>query len=306
MRALERISDFIGNTPLLRLHSLSENASIYAKCEFLNPLSVKDRPVYHIICEAERKGQLKPGDTIIEATSGNTGMAVAYLAAIRGYNAILVMSESQSIERRMILQAFGAKLILTPAAEGTIGASKHLQEILLDHPEYFYLAQHYNLDNPEAHYVTTGPEIWRDTDGQLDILVAGLGTGGTICGSGRYLKEQNPAVQITAVEPDTAPFISQGVWQPHHIMGLSPGFVPGTLTRELIDDFALVGEEEAYAMCRQLAQREGILVGITSGAVAVALKRQADLPKNQGKIIVGILADTGQRYLSVEGLFDAS
>lgn len=303
MKALNRITDAIGKTPLLKLHSLSDNAQIYAKCEFLNPISVKDRPMLHIINEAERKGLLKPGSTLIESTSGNTGMAVAFIAAIKGYRAILVMSEIQSVERRQIMKALGAEFVLTPAAEGTSGAVKRMKEIMAEHPDYFYVGQHMNMDNPQAHYLSTGPEIWEDTDGKVDIFVAGLGTGGTICGTSTFLREKNSAVRIVAVEPEEAPYISQGKFQPHRMMGLAPGFVPATLNKECIDEYVLVSTSDAFAMCRQLAAKEGILVGITSGAVACALQRLADKAENKGKMLVGTFADSGQRYLSVEGLF---
>ncbi len=303
MKAYHDITEMIGRTPLLRLARLSPERSIYAKCEFMNPLSLKDRPVLQIITDAEQDGRLSPGSTLIEATSGNTGMAVAYIAAIRGYRAILVMSEIQSLERRRILGAFGAELILTPAAEGTSGARRKLKAILAEHPEYFYVGQHVSPSNPLAHYRTTGPEIWADTEGEVDILIAGLGTGGTICGAGRYLKAQKPDVQLVAVEPTESPFISQGVFHPHRLMGTAPGFVPETLDRALIDEIFLVSEAQAFAHCRRLAAEEGLLVGISSGAVACAALQVADRPENAGKVIVGIFADTGQRYLSVEGLF---
>lgn len=293
----------IGNTPLLRLGRLANNREIYAKCEFMNPLSLKDRPVLEIILDGERSGQLKPGSTLIEVTSGNTGMAVAYLAAIKGYKAILVMSEIQSLERRKVLQAFGAELVLTPASEGTAGARRKLKQILAEHPDYFYAGQHVNPANPRAHYQSTGPEIWRDTEGQVDILIAGLGTGGTICGAGRYLKEVKPDVQLVAVEPAESPTISQGIFHPHRIMGTAPGFVPETLDREIIDKIYLVSEPEAFERCREIARKEGLLVGISSGAVAHAALEIARRPENAGKVIVCIFADTGQRYLSVEGLF---
>jgi cysteine synthase A len=303
MKTLDSITDAIGKTPLLRLHSLSSNAQIYAKCEFLNPMSIKDRPILHIINEGERKGLITPGSTLIESTSGNTGMAIAFIAAIRGYRAILVMSEIQSVERRQVMKAFGAELVLTPAAEGTSGAMKRMKEIMAEHPEYFYIGQHLNMDNPQAHYLGTGPEIWDDTDGKTDIFVAGLGTGGTLCGTGKFLKEKNPTVRVVAVEPEEAPYISQGKFQPHRMMGLAPGFVPGTLTKEILDEFVLVNTDDAFAMCRHLAAKEGILVGITSGAVACALQRLADQPENKDKILVGMMADSGQRYLSVKDLF---
>lgn len=297
------VTQMIGHTPLLRLERLAQDWQIYAKCEFMNPLSLKDRPVLQIIEDAERSGRLKPGDTLIEATSGNTGMAVAYIAAIKGYRAILVMSEIQSLERRKVLKAFGAQLVLTPASEGTVGARRVLKEILAEHSEYFYVGQHVNPSNPKAHYQTTGPEIWADTDGKVDILVAGLGTGGTICGAGRYLKEKKPGVQLVAVEPSESPTISQGIFHPHRMMGTAPGFVPETLEREIIDEIYLVSEAEAFERCRDMARVEGLLVGISSGAVAHAALGIARRPENLGKVIACIFADTGQRYLSVEGLF---
>jgi cysteine synthase A len=213
------------------------------------------------------------------------------------------MSEIQSIERRQILKALGAELILTPAAEGTKGARKKLKEIIEEHPDYFYVGQHVNPSNPKAHYLTTGPEIWNDTSGSIDILVAPLGTGGTICGAGKYLKEQNPEVQLIAVEPKESPFISQGIFRPHRIMGTAPGFVPETLDREIIDEIVLASEDEAFEMCRRIAKKEGLLVGISSGAAVQGAVEVAYRPENEGKIIVCIIADTGQRYLSVDGLF---
>ncbi|MEA3335794.1 MAG: cysteine synthase A [Chloroflexota bacterium] len=303
MRFARDLTELIGNTPLLRLARLAPDSLIYGKCEHLNPLSLKDRPVLQIIQDAEEKGLLRPGDTLIEATSGNTGMAVAAIAAVRGYRSLLVMSEIQSLERRQVLQALGAELVLTPASDGTKGARERLKKILAQHPEYFYVGQHVNPSNPRAHYLTTGPEIWRDSAGQVAVLVAALGTGGTICGAGRYLKEENPAVQLIAVEPQEAPFISQGKFQPHRMMGTAPGFVPDTLDRGIIDEIFLVSEAQAFETCRRIARREGLLVGISSGAAAFAATQVAIRPEYQGKVIVCVLADTGQRYLSVEGLF---
>lgn len=303
MKFYSSVIDLIGNTPLLRLERYCPEFEVYAKCEYLNPISIKDRPILQIILEAEESGKIKPGDTLIEVTSGNTGMAVAWISAIKGYKAILVMSEIQSIERRRILKAFGAELILTPADLGTAGAREKLKEIIKVHPEYFYVGQHVNLANPGAHYLTTGPELWQDTGGKIDILVAGLGTGGTLCGSGRYLKGQNPEIEIIAVEPKESPMISQGIFRPHRMMGTAPGFVPETLDRELIDDFFLVSEAEAFKACREIARKEGLLVGITSGASAYAASKLAEQPENRGKTIVCVFADTGERYLSVEGLF---
>jgi cysteine synthase A len=296
-------TELIGKTPLLRLERLCPGSRVFAKCEFLNPISLKDRAVFRIIEEAEQDGRLGSGATLIEATSGNTGIAVAWIAAIKGYRAILVMSEIQSVERRKIMKAFGAELVLTPAAEGTVGARGKLQELLAAHPEYFYVGQHVSSSNPGAHYATTGPELWADTDGQIDILIAGLGTGGTLCGAGKYLKLYNPDIQLIAVEPANSPFISQGIFRPHRIMGTAPGFRPETLDRDLINEFALVTEEEAFAMCRRIAKEEGLLVGISSGATAWAALKLAARPETDGKLIVCIFADTGERYLSVEGLF---
>jgi cysteine synthase A len=304
MKFYRNIAEMIGRTPLLRLERLAVGQEIYAKCEFMNPLSLKDRPVLQIIQDAEERGQLKPGGTLLEATSGNTGMAVASIAAVRGYKAILVMSEIQSLERRKVLKALGAELILTPASEGTKGAKKKLQEILEANPDYFYVGQHVNPSNPKAHYRSTGPEIWADTDGKIDILVAGLGTGGTICGAGRFLKGNKSDVQLVAVEPRESPFISQGIFHPHRMMGTAPGFVPETLDREIIDEIFLVSEDEAFGTCRKIARTEGILVGISSGATAFAAMQVARREENVGKVVVCIFADTGQRYLSVEGLFE--
>ncbi len=304
MKYYRNLTELIGKTPLLRLERFAPEFRIFAKCEIMNPLSLKDRPVLQIIQDAELAGQLKPGSTLVEATSGNTGMAVAYIAAIKGHRAILVMSEIQSLERRKILKALGAELVLTPVAEGTKGAQKKLKQILAENPDYFYVGQHVNPSNPKAHYLTTGPEIWADADGQVDILVAGLGTGGTICGAGKYLKEQNPTIQLIAVEPAESPTISQGIFHPHKMMGTAPGFVPETLDREIIDEIHLVSTPDAFQCCRDIAQKEGLLVGISSGAVAQAALEIGNRPDNQGKTIIGIFADTGQRYLSVEGLFD--
>lgn len=303
MKYARTATELIGGTPLLRLERLAPAYHVFAKCEFLNPISLKDRAVLRIIEDAERDGRLKPGATLIEATSGNTGSAVAWIAAIKGYRAILVMSEIQSVERRKIMAAFGAELVLTPASEGTVGARRKLKELLAAHPDYFYVGQHVSSSNPQAHYATTGPELWADTDGQIDVLVAGLGTGGTLCGAGRYLRERKPSVRLIAVEPASTPFISQGVFRPHRIMGTAPGFVPETLDRDMIDEIVLVTEEAAFETCRRIAKEEGLLVGISSGATASAALELAGRPENSGKLIVCVFADTGERYLSVEGLF---
>ncbi len=299
----ESLIEMIGSTPLLRLGRLAPEEMVLAKCEFTNPLSLKDRPVLQIIEDAEASGMLKSGSTLIEATSGNTGMAVAFIAALKGYRAILVMSEIQSIERRRVLKALGAELVLTTAKEGTVGARKELKAILDENPDYFYVGQHVNPSNPKAHYLTTGPELWNDSQGKIDILVAGLGTGGTICGAGRYLKEMKEDIQLIGVEPKESPTISQGIFQPHRMMGTAPGFVPETLERELLDEIFLVGEGEAFEMCRRLAKTEGLLVGISSGAAAFAAIEIARRSENNDKVIVCVFADTGQRYLTVDGLF---
>jgi cysteine synthase A len=304
MQYANSLLDLIGNTPLLKLARLLPNSKVFVKCEFMNPMSVKDRPVLQIIEDAETAGLLRPGSTLIETTSGNTGMAVAYIAAIKGYRAVLVMSEIQSIERRQILKAYGAELVLTPADEGTAGARKRMKQILSENPDYFYVGQHVNPSNPKAHYRSTGPEIWDQTSGKIDILVAALGTGGTICGAGRYLREQNPEIQLIAVEPEESPFISKGIFKPHRIMGTSPGFIPETLDKEMLDEIFLVNENQAFEMCRTLSQTEGMLVGISSGAAIFAAAQVASRHENQAKNIVVIAADTGQRYLSVKGLFD--
>ncbi|MCE7749233.1 MAG: cysteine synthase A [Candidatus Heimdallarchaeota archaeon] len=303
MKVVEDITQLIGKTPLVKLGRLFPNSEIYGKCEFMNPLSVKDRPVLQIFNDAEEQGLIKPGDTVIECTSGNTGMAVSLIAAIKEYKAILVMSEIQSIERRQILNALGAELILTPAELGTEGSRQKLKELLEENPDYFYIGQHVNSSNPKAHYLSTGPELWKQTEGEIDILIAGLGTGGTICGAGKYLKEKNSNVQLVAVEPVESPYISKGIFKPHKMMGTAPGFVPETLDKDIIDEIFLVKQADAFEMCRKMALIEGILIGISSGAVCEAAKQISKRVENKKKKIVVVLADTGQRYLSVEGLF---
>lgn len=303
MEYANSVADLIGCTPLLKLERLAPGREVYAKCEFMNPLSLKDRAVRQIVEDAEAAGRLQPGSTLIECTSGNTGMAVAFLAAVKGYRAILVMSEIQSVERRRVLSALGAELVLTPAEQGTVGARQKLREICSVHPDYFYVGQHVNPSNPRAHYLTTGPELWEDTDQRLDVLVAALGTGGTICGAGRYLKEHKASVRLIAIEPAESPTISQGIFCPHRMMGTAPGFVPETLDRDFVDEIRLVSEAQAFEMCRRIAREEGLLVGISSGATAHAALEISEQIGAEA-IVVCIFADTGQRYLSVEGLFD--
>jgi cysteine synthase A len=301
------VLDLVGGTPLLALDRINPpgGGRVLGKCEFLNPIAIKDRPALWMIREAERRGEIGPGTTLVEATSGNTGMALAYIGRMLGYRVVLCMSEIQSLERRRVLRALGAELVLTPREEGTKGAKARAVEIHEATPDSFYVCQHDNPDNPRAHENTTGPEIWSDTDGLIDVFVGPLGTGGTLCGVARALKPLNPGLRIVGVEPAEAPFISQGRFQPHRMMGTAPGFVPGVLDRELIDEITLVTEEEAFRTCRELAEKEGILVGISSGASVRAALDLASRPEHRDQIVVCVLCDSGERYLSVQGLFDS-
>lgn len=301
------ITELIGRTPMLELGRFSEGcpARIVAKCEFLNPMSVKDRAVFSMVTKAEDRGDIRPGDVLIEATSGNTGMALAFIGVMKGYRVILCMSEIQSIERRKVLKALGAELVLTPAEGGTTAAKQKALELHEQMPSSYYIGQHHNFDNRRAHVETTGPEIWADTDGQVDVFVAAMGTCGTLCGVAEALKPKKPAVWTVGVEPAEAPILSQGRWRPHRMMGTAPGFVPEILDRELIDEMLTVSEADAFQACRTLARTEGILVGISSGAVAHAARVLASRPESAGQLIVCVLADRGERYLSVDGLFDA-
>jgi len=305
MKYASSVTDLIGNTPLLALDRINEGggARVFGKCEFLNPIAIKDRPVSAMIREAERRGDIAPGATLIEATSGNTGMALAYIGGMRGYRVVLCMSEIQSAERRNVLKALGAELHLTPAALGTKAAKAKAMELHAATPGSFYMGQHDNLDNRLAHTETTGPEIWRDTEGLVDVFVAPLGTGGTLCGVAEAIKPLKPGFQVIGVEPEEAPFISQGRFKPHRMMGTAPGFVPGVLDRSLLDDILLVSEDDAFQTCREMAHKEGVLVGISSGASVSAALRLARDPRHAGQVIVCMLCDSGERYLSVEGLF---
>ena len=299
------ISQAIGGTPLLRLARFAPDAqaTLLAKLELFNPYSIKDRPVLYMIRAAEREGLLQPGGTIVEATSGNTGMAAAMIAAVRGYRCVLVMSEIQSLERRHVLRALGADLVLTPKAGGTKAARERAKAIAAE-TGAFYLGQHDHPANPQAHEETPAEELWDATEGRIDALVAGLGTAGTLVGVARALKARKPDFQVIGVEPAQAPFISKGEFAPHRIMGTAPGFVPGVLERDRIDDIQLIEEADAFAACRRIARTEGILVGISAGATAHVAAQLAADPAWAGKTIVCVFCDTGQRYLSVEGLFD--
>ena len=291
----------IGSTPLLELVGIEKeynlSAKLYAKLEYLNPAgSAKDRVALAMIEDAEAKGLLVPGATIIEPTSGNTGIGLACVAATRGYKAIIVMPDSMSMERRMLMTAYGAELVLTPGALGMQGAIDEANRIAANTPGSFIPDQFNNPANAEAHYQTTGPEIWQDTDGTVDIFVAGVGTGGTITGVGRYLKEQNPNVQVVAVEPAKSPLLSGGQAGPHGIQGIGANFIPTVLDRNIYDQVIPVTEEQAYAAGRLIGRKEGVLVGISSGAALHAAIETAK--KNPGKTIVVLLPDTGDRYLS--------
>jgi len=293
----------IGNTPLVELNQYRQaggiGAMLWAKCEFLNPGgSLKDRAALYMIREAERTGKLKPGRAIIEPTSGNTGIALAMIAATKGYPLILTMPESMSVERRTLLKALGARLVLTPPEKGMQGAIRKAEELLWENPGGFIPQQFSNPANPEAHYETTGPEIWHDLEGGVDIFVAGVGTGGTITGVGRFLKEQDPGIRIVAVEPAGSPVLSGGSPGFHRLQGLGAGFVPSVLDRSVVDEVMPIGDEEAFRETRQLAFREGMLTGISSGAVLAAAGKLAARRENAGKHIVVLLGDTGERYLS--------
>lgn len=303
MKTFERITDLIGGTPLLKLTNYAEQnelgAVIYGKLEYFNPAgSVKDRIAKAMIDEAEAQGVLKPGSVIIEPTSGNTGIGLAAVAASRGYRIILTMPETMSMERRKLLQAYGAELVLTDGAKGMKGAIAKAEELAAEMPDSFIPSQFTNMANPETHRKTTGPEIWEDTDGKIDIFVAGVGTGGTISGVGAYLKNKNPNIKIVAVEPADSPVLSKGVSGPHKIQGIGAGFVPDTLDTNIYDEIIPVKNEDAFATGRTLARKDGLLVGISSGAAVFAAAELAKRPENQGKCIVALLPDTGERYLS--------
>lgn len=303
MNVYHSVAELIGNTPLLEVRQFAKKrglrATILVKLEGMNPAgSAKDRVALEMILRAEAEGKLRPGSVIIEPTSGNTGIGLASVARARGYRVILTMPDSMSPERRSLLAAYGAELVLTPGAQGMQGAVEKAEALAAEIPGSFVPGQFTNPHNPEAHYKTTGPEIWQDTGGQVDIFVATVGTGGTLTGTGWYLKEQNPAIRVVAVEPDASPLLSGGKAGPHGIQGIGANFIPKILDTMLYDEVVRVTDDEAYAYGRAMAEDEGVLVGISSGAALCAAAKLAARPENANKTIVAILPDTGDRYLS--------
>ncbi len=305
MRVFNNITGLIGHTPLVEINRFTEKlglkARILVKLELFNPAgSVKDRIALSMIEDAEKKGLLKPGSVIIEPTSGNTGIGLASIAASKGYRAVFTMPETMSAERRKLLQAYGAEIVLTEGAKGMKGAIAKAEELARQTPGSFIPGQFVNPANPEAHVRTTGPEIWDDTDGKVDIFVAGVGTGGTVTGTGRYLKSKNPAVRVVAVEPAASPVLTQGKAGPHAIQGIGAGFVPEVLDTKIYDEVIDVTNEDALATGREIARKEGFLVGISSGAALFAAVELARRPENASKLIVALLPDNGDRYLSTK------
>jgi len=297
------VDEIIGNTPLLEVCNIEKDmelkATVLAKLEFLNPTgSAKDRPAKSIIDDAEAKGLLKPGGVIVEASSGNTGIGLASIAASRGYKAVIIMPSNMSKERVTLMQAYGAEVVFSDATKGMAGSLEKVNEVKAKYPGCFEAGQFVNHANSKAHYETTGPEIWEDTEGKVDIFVAGVGTGGTITGTGKYLKEKNPNVKVVAVEPFNSPLLSKGVAGSHGLQGIGPNFVPDVLDKDIIDEIICVTEEDAYETARLLGKKEGVMCGITSGAALWAAMELAKKEENKGKTIVALLPDSGDRYLS--------
>jgi cysteine synthase A len=302
------LTDLIGHTPMLRLNRLTAglDAEILAKLEMFNPYSLKDRPARYLIRDAEQSGRLKPGGTIVEASSGNAGVAMTYIGRLKGYRVVICMSELMSDEHKQLLRALGADLVLTPAADGIRGSREKAGELADALPNSVYMEQHHNPANALSHRETTAEEIWRDTEGAIDIFVHGLGSCGTMTGVAQALKELKPSLQFIGYEPEGAALMSKGEFQAHRLLGIGPGFVPRLFDRDLLDDIVTVSVVDAFAACRQIADREGLLVGITSGASAHLALELARRPENAGKTIVIIFADAGQGYMSVDGLFEGA
>ena len=305
MKIYSSVAELVGRTPLLELKSFGTKAKLVAKIESFNPAgSVKDRVALEMIEDAEKSGKLKKGSTIIEPTSGNTGIGLAAIAASKGYKAVITMPDTMSKERIALMKAYGAEVILTDGKLGMAGAIEKAEELSKEIEGSIVAGQFINPANPKAHEKTTGPEIWEDTDSKVDIFVAGVGTGGTITGTGRYLKSKNPDIKVVAMEPADSPFLSKGVGGAHKLQGIGAGFVPDVLDTKIYDEIITITTEEAYTIARELAKKEGILVGISSGAALCAAIKVANRPENEGKMVVVLLPDTGDRYLSTEMFAD--
>ncbi len=301
MRFFNSVRDLVGDTPLVKIHTFGDNSEIFGKCEFMNPLSsIKDRVALNILKNGIERRDIDSNTLIIEATSGNTGIGLSAIGASLGLKVAIVMPDSMSIERIALMKQFGAKVILTPAKLGMAGAVAEAEKLAEENPNSFLTSQFSNSDNPEAHETTTAEEIWRDTDGKIDIFLSAVGTGGTLSGVGKYLKERNPNIQIIAVEPESSPVLSGGTPAPHKIQGIGAGFIPDNLNRDIYDEVITVSDSDALQTARELAQKEGLLVGISSGANIYASKVVGEREENQGKVIVTTLNDTGERYISTE------